>query len=325
MPAMRYCFIVNPQARNGRSGGKLNQLRAEIKRQGIVYNYLVAEGLAQAQHLSQEANRDGYEVVVAVGGDGTINRVINGFYDAQGKRLSSARLGVVHTGTSPDLCRTYRISTDIATAVATVVNGIVRPISIGRILFAPEFDQHPPRDCVSRSTPAYFVCCANIGLGAQLARLANGGIRKYAGDFLGTFVSLLRVLGSYRPRSLDVTLDGKNKVVPRAYNLSVGKTVYIASGIKVRHSLGNEDRRFYVLTVSNLSCTRLLPVLWSLYSGRPIRPSNCLSLDYAHEVTLGAGNESADVEFDGDPAGHCPCHIDAATEPLDLMVDATVC
>jgi diacylglycerol kinase family enzyme len=322
---MRYCFIVNPQARNGRSVRILNQLTAEIKRHGLAYDFLRADGLAHARQLSVEANRDGYEVIVAVGGDGTINRVINGFYDAQGKRLSPARLGVVHTGTSPDLCRSYSIPTDIATAVATLVKGVVRPISIGRIMFAAESDDHSSMDRLSKSTPAYFACCANIGLGAQLARLANGGIRKYAGDFLGTLVSLLRVITGYRPHHLQVTLDGQQKTVTQSYNISVGKTFYIASGIKVRHSLREQDNRFYVLSVSHLSCARLIPVLWSLYSGRPITRSNYLSLDYALDITLSAGKESTDVEFDGDPAGHCPCHIDTATDPLDLIVGATIC
>ena len=312
-----YLLIANPCARNGRARKKLSQLQAELDRRGVKYDLSLCQGLDHARALSEEANRAGYEVIVGVGGDGTINRVLNGFFDADGRRLSSSRMGAVHVGTSPDFCRSYGIPVEVSAAVDALVGGDVRPIRVGKITCSTG-----PRQDAAPGT-AFFGCCANMGLGASLARLANGGIRKYAGDFLGTFVSLLRVLLRYRPNTVRLEIDGKARTLERVFNLAVGKTRYIASGIQVRHQLQEFDERLYLLCLQNLTWTRLGQIFWALYSGRPFSPNRCLSLTYARSVRLSAPGAPLEVEFDGDPAGWCPCSIETAPDPLDLIVGAT--
>src|SRR3974377_1580331 len=112
--APHYLFIANPHARNGRGQKKLAQLRSELERRVVKYDLALCEGLDHARTLSEQANRSGYDVVVSVGGDGTINRVLNGFFDANGRRLSNARMGAIHIGTSPDFCRSYVTSVEVA-------------------------------------------------------------------------------------------------------------------------------------------------------------------------------------------------------------------
>lgn len=311
---MKCCVIANSQARHGRTRASLDQLHRELERQRIRADFLPCTQLEAAGELSRQANAAGYDVIVAVGGDGTINRVLNGFFDANGRRVSHARMGVVHIGTSPDFCRSYGIPTAVAPAVQTLAEGITRPIPVGRIVC----QSAEPRSNGPRS--ACFGCCANIGLGAALARSANSGIRNYAGDFAGTFISLIRVLLSCRPCTLELTLDGREQTVSGVYNLSVGKTFYIASGLKVRHELGALDSRFYVLSLRHLSWLNVVHVLRAIYSGRPIRSSRCLSLEYARSVAVSAPGQALEVEYDGDPAGLCPCRIEAAPDPLDLIV-----
>jgi len=89
-------------------------------------------------------------------------------------------------------------------------------------------------------------------LGARLAELANSGIRKRLGDVVGTLFPDPSV-ARYRPRDLQVNLDGQARVVSDAFNVAVGKTFYIASGLKVRNELTPDDRRLYVLCVRGLS------------------------------------------------------------------------
>lgn len=311
---MRCCVIANSQARNGRTQASLDLLRRELERQRIRAEFRQCTRLEEAGAWSREANLAGFEAIVAVGGDGTINRVLNGFFDAQGRRVGAARMGVIHIGTSPDFCRSHGIPTAIEPAVVAIAEGLTRRIAVGRIEYEPAGRR------ASGPSSACFGCCANIGLGAALARLANRGIRKYAGDFAGTLISLLRVLLRYRPQTLALTLDGRERTLAGVFNVSVGKTFYVASGLKVRHSLGEQDRRLYVLSLRNLSWMSLGPVLVAVYRGRPIRSSRCLSLEYASAVTLNAPGQATEVEYDGDPAGECPCRIETAPDLLDLIV-----
>jgi diacylglycerol kinase family enzyme len=313
---MKYALIANPHARNGRGARKLARLREELERRGLRHDLALCASLEDARRLSREANDAGCDVIVAVGGDGTINRVLNGFFDPSGRRLSRARLGVVHIGTSPDFCRSYGVPTEIVPAVEALEAAVTRQIAVGHARY--ELQAGEPAALGGQA--ACFGCCANIGLGASLARLANAGIRKYLGDCLGTFFALLRVLCVYRPRTLNLKMDGAERTLDRVFNIAVGKTTCIASGLKVRHALGDADQRFYVLTLRDLTPRRLVPVLRALYRGRPITPGPGVSLEYAREITVAAAG--TEVEFDGDPVGFCPCQIQTAADPLDLIVEA---
>jgi diacylglycerol kinase family enzyme len=194
---------------------------------------------------------------------------------------------------------------------------VSRSIKVGRVIYGEGAARSGPPDPAS----AVFGCCANIGLGAALARLANGGIRRHLGDILGTLVSLLRVLGRYRPRTLHASMDGQSRTLDRVYNVSIGRTFHVASGLKIRHGLTAQDDRLYCVCLRNLSWSRLGSVLRTLYGGRPIVADPCLSLEYARRIDLRSPEAETEVEFDGDPAGCCPCRIESAPDVLDLIVE----
>jgi len=135
-------------------------------------------------------------------------------------------------------------------------------------------------------------------------------------------LQMQRVLLQYRPRTINLELDGRPQRLDKVYNIAVGKSRYIASGIKVRHDLRERDDRLYVICLRDLSWSRLGQVLWTLYRGKPITSGRCLSLDYAKTIRLASASTPAEVEFDGDPAGWCPCQNTTAPDPLDLIVGA---
>jgi diacylglycerol kinase family enzyme len=307
------CFIIiNQHSRNGRSGKKTRELFALLESSGITFSHAITESLDHARQLSLKANREGADTIVAVGGDGTINRVLRGFYDAAGHRTSRAKMGVIHTGTSPDFCKSYGIPRSLPQAVQSIRAGVTSLVRIGMIQCRVSPGQP--------SGPLFFGCCANIGLGASLARAANGGIRKYFGDTAGTLLSLILILLRYRPVPVSLSIDGRQREINRMYDIAVGRTRHIASGIKVQHTLGPLDPRLYAVAVRNLSPFNLIPVLSILYGAKPIPPDRGdISLDYGSRIEI-IGDSSIEVECDGDPAGYCPCAITTTPDPLELIV-----
>jgi diacylglycerol kinase family enzyme len=309
---MNCFFIINQHSRNGRSGRRTRELFNLLKDNGLTYSHAFTKSLDHARLLSKKANLEGAENIIAVGGDGTINKVLNGFFDEHGHRLSRAKMGVIHTGTSPDFCKSYGIPRSLDTAVQSIKKGMTSLVRIGMIQCRVSPGQP--------SGPLFFGCCANIGLGASLARAANGGIRKYAGDTAGTLLSLILLLLRYHPAMVSLAIDDKRREISRMYDIAIGRTRYIASGIQVQHSLGPLDPRLYAVTVRNLSPFNLIPVLNILYGVKPIPPSRSdISLDYGNRIEI-AGDSSIEVECDGDPAGYCPCTITTAPDPLELIV-----
>lgn len=310
---------------------KIEKILAIFQHNGLKFDYKLTHTLEDAYALSVEGNNKGYDVIVAVGGDGTINRVINGFYDPTGRRISSSKLGVIHTGTSPDFCKSYNIPLSIDQALNTVLAGKGQQISVGKITSTCTYDRglegqplpplQPLNEIKQTIQISYFACCANIGLGASVARSANSGIRKYIGDFAGTFVSLIETLLKYKPNHFTVSFDGQLQVLENVYNISLGKTTYIASGIKVKNQLALGDSRFYTLIIKEIGIADWVSVLRKLYSGREFTNTKTMSLQYASSIEVYGNSVNPEIEFDGDPIGFLPCVIETALDPLDLICE----
>ncbi|MEL7564118.1 MAG: diacylglycerol kinase family protein [Dehalobacterium sp.] len=317
---------MNPGSRSGQSRRSFHKIRQILDREKINYDLEITKSLEEAYQLSLEGNSAGYDVIVAVGGDGTINRVLNGFYGLDGRRCSKAKFGVVYTGTSPDFCKSYDIPLSIDEAVRAVLKQRTKKIQVGKIVYAEdcleELDGKPVCDepeSGARFITRYFACCANIGIGAALARKANSGIRGVLGDKLGTFMALVRTLISYRSVDYLICADGKRERVSKVHNISVGKTFHIASGIKVQHQLENGDHRLYRFTVQNIKLRALPGIINKIYSGKRVVNNEMMSLDYLKMIEVLGNKRNPELEFDGDPAGYLPCRISMADDDLELI------
>jgi len=308
---MKYCVIYNPHARNGRARASAEHCLHRLARSGYAVDAREVRHFDEARSLSHEANRSGYDVVVAVGGDGTINKVLNGFYDEEGRRNSRALFGVVHTGTSPDFCRSYDVPLDADAAVDALIRARTRRIPVGRVRFAESGGTSVPASC--------FVCCANIGLGASLATRANAGIRRRLGDTAGTLVSLLSLLRTYAPADYLLRLDDVEVSWDRVYNISVGLTPWIASGIRIDNSTMTAAGRFYVMVLRDVRIRSLPGVLRKLYSGKSFPDSDTLFVRDCAEIAIPSRETAADVEHDGDPVGTVPCTIGRTVDDLELI------
>ncbi|HWQ40673.1 MAG TPA: diacylglycerol kinase family protein [Desulfosporosinus sp.] len=331
---MRYFLIMNPGSGGGKSGEKVEKILAFFRKNKLEFDYKLTGTLEDAYTLSVEGNLKSYDTIVAVGGDGTINRVLNGFYDLTGRRISSSKLGVIHTGTSPDLCKSYNIPLEIDQALNAVLAGKSQRIFVGKITYTCAYDKKLDSQPLQTLQPlkslskinenvqtSYFACCANIGLGATVARSANSGIRHYIGDLAGTFVSLIKTLLQYRPNNFLVSFDGQIQALENVYNIAVGKTTYIASGIKVKNQLTRRDSRFYTLIIKDIGFADWFGVIRKIYSGKNFANTKTMSLQYASLIEVYGNRINPELEFDGDPRGFLPCVIETARDPLDLIYE----
>jgi diacylglycerol kinase (ATP) len=312
---METLLIINPYSRNKKSGKLAKRIITYLKQKNFKFDFKEVQKFSDAYDLSVRANKSGIDNIIAIGGDGTINKVINGFFDDNGKKISRSRFGVIHTGTSPDFCKSYNIPINILKAADVIINNKIREIPIGMIKLQATFQTKGKNN--SNETN-YFACCANIGLGASLARSASSGIRAYLGDFGGTFVSFMKILFTYKGTDYKILLDNKPNTFKNVFNISVGITPYIASGIKVFiEHLPNDQ--LYVLKAANISLANIFPLIKGVYSGKKFINTSYLSLSQASHIEIENNSIHPEVEFDGDPMGYLPCKIDLAQDRLPLL------
>lgn len=130
----KHLIILNPSAAKGTALNKKPDIEKLLQDTGIDYTLIVSEKPGTPMTLAREAADNGYDVVVAVGGDGTLNEVINGLMAAKlaGKKIPG--LGVIPAGRGNDFAGSMGIPADIAKAVQVIADGKIKTIDIGQVI-----------------------------------------------------------------------------------------------------------------------------------------------------------------------------------------------
>ncbi|MCA9973914.1 MAG: diacylglycerol kinase family lipid kinase [Anaerolineales bacterium] len=121
-------MILNPEANQGRGRRFEAPIRAAAARHGEL-TLRLTQAAGEAEVLARQAAEEGYDVVVAAGGDGTVHEVVNGLYTAQ----AAAALGVIPIGSGNDFAYANGIAAEVETAVARLFGGRARTVDLGRI------------------------------------------------------------------------------------------------------------------------------------------------------------------------------------------------
>ena len=241
--------IANPASRAKMGKRHWSFWQARLRACGIPFSWHESKSVEDCERLARESST---LPVVAVGGDGTINAVINGCM----RSATSPAMGVLYAGTSPDFCKFHAIPIDREKALDTLLAGRQRPVDLGMV----EFTRH------GQATTRYFACGCNIGLGAAVAGFANVW-RKFLGDTLGTGLGLIWAMFRHAPFASTLTVDGENYAFPHTNHIIVLKNPHVASSLWFDLDLEPDDGRMYVIVIHRHSLWGLFGLIRSLYSG----------------------------------------------------------
>lgn len=304
-----YFLIINPSSDSGRAKKKIPRIISIFQQKSLNFTYKVTEKPKEAITLASEAIRDGWKIIVAVGGDGTICEVISGFFPGRSQNID-AKLGVLHIGTSPDFNRYHKIPIDLDQAIDMLERGKSKLIDVGKVSYF-DFD--------GRKQISHFGSNVNIGLGPLIANKANSRHRTYLGDFLGTLVAVLQSLVTFKPFDLEINADGYHVILKNLLNLTIGKDPYLASGMKVFLPIAADDGRLYVLSIGKRSFLSILANLPKLYSGNFLEYEAAKAV-YASRVEINSPARKSLLEFDGDTKGFLPAIVEVVPRALKVIV-----
>ncbi len=165
-------LIVNPNSQNGELGRQWSYLSKIIRRE-LAYHEVRTKGPGDATKLAREAILAGAEQVIAIGGDGTVNEVVNGFFE-NGKCIATdTAMGLLPFGTGGDFRKTVHIPKDPSRAARIIAEGKTRPIDIGHVEYAT-----PSGGTENR----VFANIASFGVSGMVARMVNEKIDTPLGE-----------------------------------------------------------------------------------------------------------------------------------------------
>ena len=293
---------MNPGSRS-KKGRRLWPLwESGLKEKGITFDPVITQYPGNAIEISRDAV--GYDTVIAAGGDGTINEVLDGVIQSGRRDL---RMGILYSGTSPDFCQFHGIPVSPAEAVEALAGGMSSMVDVAEIAY---------RGVEGKKIISHFGCSSNIGLGAEVARVSNR-IRKFTGDTLGTCLALIRAIAVLKPMGLELEVDGSHLSISGVNNLSIIKNPYIASGLRLNLGLSADDGRLALFAVHGKSRLSILSALPGFYSGKAAGRKDVFYRECSR-VTITC-SEKREIEFDGDPKGFLPVAIKILPEALNLI------
>lgn len=207
---MKTCVIVNPAAG---SMGEIADLRERLGRlPDAVVRQTTAPG--DAERLAREALEDGASQLVAAGGDGTLNEIVNGLAGDFGQ----AQLGLIPLGTGNDFSRSVGIPSGkdgIAAAIALLETGAVRAVDVGR--------------AVVGEASRFFLNMSAGGFSGEVSERAGE-----AKDRWGPLAYMRAALGSLtdlRSYLTTITVNGAETLHLETYNIVISNGRYVAAGI----------------------------------------------------------------------------------------------
>jgi diacylglycerol kinase (ATP) len=236
--------ILNPVA--GRHAGPRAWQRARNGCSAVAdWECATTERPGHARELAQMAVERGYERVIAVGGDGTVNEVANGLAH------SATLLGIIPAGTGNDVARNLGIPSDPAAAASLAASGSSRPLDLCQV-------ETPDRT-------AYFVNVAGFGFDAAVAERVNR-LPKLGGGTLPYLAGVLATLWQYRSPPMRISVDGRD-IQQRVFLAAVGNLPTYGGGMRIVPGASPDDGLLDVCVVSDLSRLEVLRIMPRLYSG----------------------------------------------------------
>lgn len=306
-PFGKLTVIVNPHAGRRRVGREIPELERNLRSKGLDYVLLRTEGPGDATRFAREALEGGGRFVVAAGGDGTVNEVVNGMLDAEGKPVGEDPvLGVVAAGSGSDFVRTFGLPGDATRACSHLTGDNTYPLDVGKITYAA-----PGGGTETR----YFVNVAEAGLGAAVAARADRmsprlGQAKY---FVGFWLTLPR----FKLADVRVLADRKTYEGP-AYMIVVGNGQYYGGGMKVspRSYPGDGVLDGVVFKGPKSDAFTMIP---KIYRGEHVPHPHIEELRVKGELVVEA-DRPLPIEADGEVLGNTPATFAVIPHPIKMKL-----
>lgn len=293
---MKTLFIVNYVAGRGRAKKLWPDIWQRLLARRPESEMVVTAAPRDATRIARDAAAADYERVVAVGGDGTLVEVADGLLHAGG-RIS---LAFVPAGAACDFRRTAGIPADLDEAVTLALEGAASPADLGTV------------------NGQAFLNVAGVGFDAEVAAEDTRLRTKYNSTGTTPYLrAIFRMLWSYRPREMEIDLDGDH-ITGRFLLVAVGNAQYYGGGMRITPTARLDDGQLDVLLAGDVTVGQTLALLPRLYSGGHLGHPK-VTLYRCRELRVRAAQGTLAVHRDGESIGETPVEFGVAEHALQLV------
>lgn len=304
------CIIINPTAGRGYAARIRHRLLSAIneKFRGD-YSLSITSKHGDAVIAARDAVESGTSCIIIVGGDGTVNEVINGIMESGRPLKHDFALGLVNCGTGGGLAQTLRLPASPEKQLDIICRQSSIAIDLGLIQF---------HDSKGTENNRYFVSECQIGIGGVVVAGVKS-IHKYFGGTLAFGSVALMTALSLKAPEITMQIDSNTGVTDKLIGVVIGNGVYCGGGMKLTPFAEPNDGKLDVLRIHDMP---ILTRVWNfpkIYTGKHINSSH-FSTSQGEKIIVDA-NEAVLIEADGELLGSVPCEIEVIPSALHIKCD----
>ena len=295
---VRTCVNFNPAAR----GSKARHFRRHLDDMAGQSAFKATTALGDARRLATEAVADGFDVVVAAGGDGTVNEVLNGLGDVP-NGFARVRFGVLPLGTINVFARVLNFPLHYDRAWEILQRGHEKKIDLPCVDFT----------AAGKTERRYFIQLAGAGFDARAIELVDFSVKKKIGP-MAYIIAGLRALSEVKPK-ITVRADGQTLT---GELILIGNGKYYGGSYDIFPGAGWHDGRLDVCVLPRVDLPILLRCLPNFLLRQKLPEKMVYRVRTTHfELTSDA---KAAFELDGEWVGHLPAKFSVEREKLRVAV-----
>lgn len=303
--SMRVRAIVNPSSSGGRLGRAWPEVHAKLQAAIGEVEVALTDGPMAATRLTRAALADGVDLVIAVGGDGTNNEVVNGFFapprpgEPDVRLRPEAALSVLMLGTGGDFRKSFGAGPDADAQVRQIAAGRTRPLDVGRLDYVADSGAPASR---------YFINICSFGVSGVVDReVARAKASRLLGGKAAYFVASVTGMIKYRPQPVELVIDGG---APATYTINTAAVCngrYFGGGMHVAPMADPGDGGFEVIVMRDLGLWDLLKDPSAIYRGEHLKNPKIFHVPARRvEARPVAGAREVLLDVDGEAPGRLP-------------------
>jgi diacylglycerol kinase (ATP) len=291
---VKTCVILNPAAG---SAENTQELRGKFDRLAPSEVHITSEA-GTAEKCAREAANRGYELIVAAGGDGTLNEVINGIARA----TSHVRVGLVTLGTGNDFARSMGLPEKVDDCIDVIAAGHVKAIDLVR---------------VSSDQVCYFLNVSAGGFSGIVDEKLTPEIKQTWGP-LAYLRSAAAALPQLRAYETTIVFDDAETVSLSLYNVIVGNGRYVAGGIPVAPEAVLDDGLLDIILILEKSPAELAVLAAQILVGKHLSSDTIV---YRHAAKVAVRSRPGMwFNVDGELVGNEPAVFEVMPRALQFIV-----
>jgi YegS/Rv2252/BmrU family lipid kinase len=302
-------LIVNPRSANGATGRRWPAIEKTLENEfQETLDVVFTQSPLHATELTRVHLEKRYEMVVALGGDGLINEVVNGFFERDQNLFPHAVMGIISLGTASDFVRTMGWGRGLSGSAQRLGGTRTHAIDVGKASFQNFKDERKAR---------YFLNVADFGSGGAVVERVNRTSKAFGGT-ISFLWGILSTLPRYKNKEIRFTIDRGPEKRRIINNLIIANGQYYGGGIRSAPDAAVDDGLFQFVTIGDLTFPE---VVWNLPRFRRGTYLTHPKVDSYVGRRLSAGcDEPVLIELDGELVGTLPAEFEILPRALQVKV-----